>query len=106
MCLVGSDSNIRYWSIRTGDMLCCLNPGTHEMPHITYTDSLGGTHGKPSLVLTSNSSISVYQNAVWHDAICIIYVLSMSQWIHSSVYQNAVWHAIIILMNSFSVPKC
>lgn len=57
----GSDGVIRYWSIQTGKLLGSFNPETKSLPSIAYTDSLGGTLGKPSL-LVANENIQCYQN--------------------------------------------
>ena len=58
-CLAGSDGNIRIWSTRTGALIHQLHRmSCNGVPHIAYSESL---YGKPSLLVTENSSIQVYQ---------------------------------------------
>ena len=60
--IVGSDGNIRLWSIRSGELMHCVHKTstTDEVPHITYSASIGGCDGKPGLLVTENESILIY----------------------------------------------
>lgn len=57
---VGSDGNVRIWSTRTGAILFHLHTSNQDIPLITFSESLGGAGGKPSLLVTENNSILIY----------------------------------------------
>ena len=63
--LVGSDGNVRIWSTRSGLLLHCLQsrPSTESddnISHIAYTESLGGSNGKPAILVTGRNSLLLY----------------------------------------------
>ena len=58
---VGSDGKVNMWSIRTGELLQSINRTmSNGLPHIAFSEHLGGGSGEPSLLVTDGDDLVTY----------------------------------------------
>lgn len=61
--IVGSDACIRIWTLHSGELMRYIEPseygaaGSHDLPTICYSETLGGKQFNPSLLVGINNRI-------------------------------------------------